>query len=68
MGSHPGAGDKISLLGIALHWTLLESGVSLGDLIIPVKNEKDKENKLEEVIKKRCNRRRTDEEEMWTCL
>lgn len=46
MGSHPGAGNKISIQGIALHWTLLESGVFLGDLIIPLKTEKDKENKL----------------------
>lgn len=64
MGSHPRAENKISFQGIAL----LESGAFQGDLIIPLKNEKDKENNLEEVIKKRCNRRRMDEEKMWICL
>lgn len=42
MGSHPGARHEISVQGIALHWTLLDSGAFLGDLIIPLKNEKDK--------------------------
>lgn len=64
MGSHPRAENKISFQGIAL----LQSGAFRGDLIIPLKNEKDKENNLEEVIKKRCSRRRMDEEKMWICL
>ena len=63
--SHPRAGNNVSIQGIALHWTLLKAEVFLGNLIIILlKNEEDKENKLEEVIKEGCNRRRKDEEEM----
>lgn len=42
MASHPRAGNKISVQVPALHWTLLELGLFLGDLIIPLKKEKDK--------------------------
>lgn len=40
--SRPRAGNKISIQGTALHWTLLESGLFLGDLIIPLKKRKTK--------------------------
>lgn len=44
IGSHPRVGNKVSIQGITLHWTLLKAGVFLGNLIILLKTEEDKIN------------------------
>lgn len=44
IGSHPRAGNKVSLQGLALHWTLLKAGVFLANLIFLLETEEDKEN------------------------